>query len=351
MFSRRSSRLKDGVVKSLFNKNCHDEDLLCIKTKNIEKSNQEIKTINLPGTHDSKLQDHREECKYATTNGEVLVDLDVNRPLVSQLTPRKKTHSYIERLFETSVERTASNVQATCSALNSCDLSNSKMSESLSNALGLVPNMSSRVNMTNCNEPNLLNYPYSVSDQQSVNITHTPIETVNTLRERNFSGNGIPTMPSDTQDITAKENSNIKENRINRGLCAFDIINEGDTEKVAEEKINELPQKVISSNQKKEIIIKGTNVDEMNQHLDSDELRMTRKKNFSNKEKFPNGPETLKGKQKDQQRMRGLSSLVRRISSHEHDSTTNDKWPSPADIKKAYLELNLVPPSSPNGVT
>ena len=167
---------------------------------------------------------------------------------------------------------------------------------------------------------------------------------------RLIGGKEMQSLPIHIEDPTSEENCNLKENRINKWLCAFDHINVGKSEKVEEKKINEVPQKVFTCNSNKEIIAKTTNLGENSPKLNSDEVRKTHKKTISNEGKIRNESELLKGKEKDKERGKGLSSLVRRISNDEINSTAHDKWPSPEDIKKAYLELNLCPPSSPNEV-
>jgi len=160
----------------------------------------------------------------------------------------------------------------------------------------------------------------------------------------------MQTMPIDIENSASEENVNIKENRSNKWLCAFDRINEGNLEKMDEKKINELNQKVISSNWNKEIITKTTNVGKKIPLVNSDKLIRTQNNKISNQDKFRNEPEPLKGTQNNKKTSKGLSALVRRISSDESNSTTNDKWPRPEDVRKAYLELNLSPPPSPNDV-
>ena len=56
-------------------------------------------------------------------------------------------------------------------------------------------------------------------------------------------------------------------------------------------------------------------------------------------------------KQKVQRRARELEALVIKSNKTELKPTEKAPWPNPEDIKRAYLELNLVPPSSPNYIS
>ena len=305
MMSRRSPRLKDGVVKSLFNKNSVDGDSknkhiqsLTFKQNQLEENQLNISTKATPAQH----------LKDSPTENEVLLDLDVNRPLVTQLTPRKKTlqsEKASESLKNGPIQSQISG------SFNSSSSSGRIMSKMLSNALGLLPNSSSNANYSEISGSSHPDDTKMFSDDKLYTSKGENIK-VDSLRRKNKSNDGTNPLPCTlSNSATSEDNENSKD-------C---------------------------------IRIIGTDVSECSNHIQNVNEN-ERCQNTQNKTKMTREEKIAKKmKRKVQRKAKELEALVIKSSKTNEKSTEKVQWPNPEDVKRAYLELNLVPPSSPNYVS
>ena len=343
ILSRRSSRLKDGVVKSLFNKNVCDQGMVVNCTKIVATSKEMTEPDYSAGNYASKFDHLLDQFeKYSTsTTSEVLVNLDVNRELVPQLTPRKKQRSIIAE------SKNEENVRSTKSVKRRMDASyvkdNCKMGEALTNALGLVPNKLLNKNTTDDRSQTLDNTS-TISTGSMVQNNNAELErTLRNPRTQEISSN----MEKSSKNDVA---SSLKEN-------SFDNKSVEISTSAKIKSMSEVPdRKTNEDNCLRGTIIKRhgrTENTESSQCIPKN-LPTSSTYNFEEKKKLKVNKshevvfskKTHKDKQK---RNKDLSSVVRPISNHgSHDYSSIEPWPSPEDIKKAYLELNLSPPESPN---
>ena len=56
-------------------------------------------------------------------------------------------------------------------------------------------------------------------------------------------------------------------------------------------------------------------------------------------------------KKKVRKKARELQALVKENMKGNKESNEKTQWPSPEDVKRAYAELNLIPPTSPNKIS
>ena len=309
--SRRSPRLKDGVVKSLFNKSSEDSE-----QKNTKNTNKLTETgENFQGNLTNK--DEEPEAKYKMMSETVLLDLDVNRELVPQLTPKKRNSSSEKTVYgskndERKIKRNQWNQKNRVEDINKVD--NGKMSECLTKALGLVPNDSSfegtGLPKTSSKDPNIVmdDNPASLSGTKiCTNYTDIQVDALSQYGNAETSyGTTVHTKISFVSN--AKENE--KDNKI---------------VKSKEEQIH-MPNKSRADN---------TGV------IATNDKRTTKKQD-----------KKKKSKKKDR---RGSRKIDKR-NSLPHDNldfgklmeTKGSDWPSPEDIKTAYKELKLLQPPSPN---
>ena len=309
--SRRSPRLKDGVVKSLFNKSSEDSE-----PNNTKNTNKLTETgENFQGNLTNK--DEEQEARYKMMSETVLLDLDVNRELVPQLTPKKRNSSSEKTVYgskndERKIKRNQWNQKNTVEDINKVD--NGKMSECLTKALGLVPNDPSfegtGLPKTSSKDPNIVmddNVASLSGTKRCTNFTNIQVDALSQY-------SNAQTSYGTTMHTKISSVSNAKE--------------------------NEKDNKIVKSNEEQIHIPNKSRADNIGAIATND--KRTTKKQDKKK----------KSKKKDR---RGSRKIDKR-KSLPHDNldfgklmeTEGSDWPSPEDIKTAYKELKLLQPPSPN---
>ena len=303
--SRRSPRLKDGVVKSLFNKSTEDSE------KNDTKSMHKLTETGQNFENNLANKDEEKEAKCKMTSETVLLDLDVNRELVPQLTPKKRNPSSEKTLYGSTNDATKIKRNHTVEDINKVD--NGKMSESLTKALGLVPKDAS---FEGTGLPKRLsNNPNIVLDDNVATVSGT----------RRCKNSTI------IQDGALSKYSNAQ--------ASYGTIVHTKISSVSNTKENEKGNEIIKSKEEQIHVHNKSRADNTGVIATDDEK--ANKKQDKKKQR----------KKKD----RGLRKINKR-NSLPHDKldlgkfmeTEGSDWPSPEDIKKAYTELNLIQPPSPN---
>ena len=297
--SRRSPRLKDGVVKSLFNKSTEDSEQIDTKNKHKLTETGHNSENNLANN------DEEQEAKCKMTSETVLLDLDVNRELVPQLTPKKRNLSSEKTLYGSSNDERKVKRNHSVEDINKVD--NGKMSDSLTKALGLVPKDLSFEGTGLPTDPNIDDNIASVSDTKRCKNS-TNIQDGTLLKYGNAQASHGPIVHTKISSVSnTKENDKGNEIIISKGEQIY-VHNKSQADNTAE----------IATNDKR-----------------------TNEKQDKKKQ----------GKKKD----RGLRKINKRNSllNDKLDfgklmETEGNDWPSPEDIKKAYAELNLIQPPSPN---
>ena len=303
--SRRSPRLKDGVVKSLFNKSTEDSEQN--DTKNMHKLSDTGQNVE----NNLANKDEEQEAKCKMTSETVLLDLDVNRELVPQLTPKKRNSSSEKTLYGSTNDATKIKRNRTVEDINKVD--NGKMSESLTKALGLVPKDAS---FEGTGLPKRLsNNPNIVLDDNIATVSGTKRCKNSTI----------------IQDGALSKYSNAQ--------ASYGTIVHTKISSVSNKKENEKGNEIIKSKEEHIHVHNKSRADNTGVIATDDEK--ANKRHDKKKQR----------KKKD----RGLRKINKR-NSLPHDKldlgklmeTEGSDWPSPEDIKKAYTELNLIQPPSPN---
>ena len=337
--SRRSPRLKDGVVKSLFNKNSVDVGQ---KTNPVQKLTFKQKDIEgyQAANLNSKQSSSTNAIEHSSPKEDVLLDLDVNRPLVTQLTPKKKVPQFEKNQDAFNCEANESKVYENS---DTALLGSNKMSESLSNALGLFPksilpkkSTSSFVN-TDVDKTNL-----ALKDTPSMSKKDN--FKTKALKNLTLSNGGKGLFSSNDSNSTTFEDNVSSDQRIR---SVGDSLN-----KLLEE--NQSDKENTSSNDNSQTDSTGTVAHGGNKNnLDPVAIDGKGKQSsiIDNKDKTPNEENVSKSlKKKVRKKARELQILVKENMKGNTESNEKIQWPSSEDVKRAYAELNLIPPSSPNKI-
>ena len=325
MVTRRSPRLKNGAVKSLFNMNgtSGEQKNPHVQHFNFVQKGKEVKKLTSfePVNSSFGLLDEKSYSK-----NEVLLDLDVNRPLVTQLTPRKKTPQSEgpKEILKHGIDDSQKLERDESSSTGS-----NKMLESLSKALGLFPIATSSEKVDSFGPSNTV---FTSEDTSSISQDKN-IET-KTLENWDKSHNGTKSLSFSTcsakiteairtkGDMTHQiEETNDKGNNSFNGIVGKNIVN-----------------RIAQTNGKEESVQIQTGYE------------IEKSKKISIKEKIGNEQKITKLiKKKVLKKAKELESLVK--ENIKSKSLENTPWRNPEDVKRAYSELNLIPPLSPNKVT
>ena len=270
----------------------------------------------------------------------MLLDLDVNRPLVTQLTPKKKV-----LLFEKSHDSftNEANDSKIFKSSDTSSLSHNKMSESLSKALGLFPKSilpekstpsygSSDVDKTN------LFLKDTSSNSKDDDFKTMPLTDITLSKERkealsynDSNSTSLEENKSSDQSIRSIESSLNQSREGNK----YDKENTSSKDDSQKDSVSSVAQSASKNN------LDPVQIDDKGK----------RSSITYDIDKTPDEENVSKStKKKVRKRARKLEALVKENMKGNKESKDKIQWPSPEDVKRAYAELNLVPPSSPNKI-